>query len=52
MLVKGATAGFDKGLTHNLESYAAQFDTTIILGTEFHENNNIFISHPDKHKRN
>ena len=28
-----------------------KFDTTIILETEFHEDN-IFISHPDKHKRN
>ena len=29
-----------------------EIDTTVILETEFHENNNIFISHPDKHKRN
>ena len=29
-----------------------EFDTTVILETEFHENNNNFVSHPDKHKRN
>ena len=42
----GATfpAGFDRGLTIDLESYDAKFDTTVILETEFHENNNIFIS--------
>ena len=36
----------------NLESYDAEFDNTVIFETGFHENNNIFISHPDKHKRN
>ena len=36
----------------DLESYDAEFDTIVIMKTEFHENNNIFISHPDKHKRN
>ena len=40
------------GLAIDLESYGAKFDTTVILETEFHENNNISISHPDKHKRN
>ena len=40
------------GLAIDLESYGAEFDTTVILETEFHENNNISISHPDKHKRN
>ena len=50
----GATfpVGFDRGLAIDLESYDAEFDTTVILETEFHENNSIFISHPDKHKRN
>ena len=43
-------AGFDRGLTIDLESYDAEFDTTVILETEFHENNNIFISY--KYKRN
>ena len=33
------------GLTIDLESYGTEFDTTVILETEFHENNNIFISH-------
>ena len=36
----------------DLESYDAEFDTTVILETEFHENNNIFNSHQDKRKRN
>ena len=45
-------AGFDRGLAIDLESYGAEFDTTVILETEFRENNNISISHPDKHKRN
>ena len=45
-------AGFDRGLTIDLESYGAEFDTTVILETEFHENNNIFTSHKDKHKCN
>ena len=40
------------GLAIDLESYGAEFDTTVILEAEFHENNNISISHPDKHKRN
>ena len=43
---------FGRVLTIDLEGYDAQFDTTVILETEFHENNNIFTSHPDKHKRN
>ena len=30
--------------------YDTEFDTTVILETEFHENNNILISHPDKHR--
>ena len=38
------------GLAIDLESYGAEFDNTVILETEFHENNNISISHPDKHK--
>ena len=33
------------GLTIDLASYGAEFDTTIILETEFHENDNILISH-------
>ena len=41
-----------QGLAIDLESCGAEFDTTVILETEFHENNNISISHPDKHKRN
>ena len=45
------TAGFDRGWAIDLESCGAEFDTTVILETEFHENN-IFISRPDKHKRN
>ena len=45
-------AGFDRGLAIDLESYGAGFYTTVILETEFHENNNIFISYPGKHKRN
>ena len=32
-------------------SYDADFDITVILETEFHENDNIRISHPDKHKQ-
>ena len=50
----GATfpAGFGKGLCSDLTSYDAEFDTTVILKTEFHENTNIFISHPNEHKRN
>ena len=43
--------GFDWGLTVDLESYDTECDTAVIFGTEWHENN-IFISHPDKHKRN
>ena len=43
--------GFDRGLTIDLESYGTEFDTIVILETLFHENNNIFISHSDKHKR-
>ena len=43
---------FDRVLAIDLESYDAQFDTTVILETGFHENNNILISHPGKHKRN
>ena len=45
-------AGFDRGLAIDLKSYDAEFDTTVILETEFHENNNVFISHSNKHKRN
>ena len=30
-----------RGLTIDLESYDAKFDTTVILETEFHENSNI-----------
>ena len=30
-------------LAIDLESYGAEFDTTVILETEFHENNNISI---------
>ena len=47
-------AGFDRGLAIDLKSYDAQFVAvaTASLETEFHENNNIFIFHPDKHKRN
>ena len=41
-----------QGLAIDLESYGAEYDTTVILETEFNENNNISISHPDKHKRN
>ena len=41
-----------QGLAIDLESYDAEFDTTVNLETELHENNNIFISHPDKHKYN
>ena len=41
-----------QGVAIDLESYDAEFDITVILETDFHENNNIFISHPDKHKRN
>ena len=41
-------AGFDRGLAIDLESYDAEFDTTVILETGFHEND--YISHPDKHK--
>ena len=50
----GATfpAGFDWGLAIHLENYDAEFDTTVILETGFHDNSNIFISHPDKHKCN
>ena len=28
--------GFDRGLTIDLESYGAEFETTVILETEFH----------------
>ena len=42
----------NRELAIDLERYGAEFDTTVILETEFHENNNISISHPDKHKRN
>ena len=45
-------AEFERGLTIELERYDAKFDTTVILETEFHENNNIFVSHPNKYKRN
>ena len=41
-----------QGLAIDLQSYGAEFNTTVILETKFHENNNTFISHPDKHKRN
>ena len=43
---------FDRWLAIDLENYDTEFDTTVILETEFHANNNIIISHPDKHKRN
>ena len=39
-------AGFDRGLAIDLESYGAEFDTTVILETEFRENNNIFFCPP------
>ena len=42
--------GVWRGVSHWL--YGAEFDTTAILETEFHENNSIFISYPDKHKHN
>ena len=45
-------AGFDRVLTIDWESYDAEFDSIVILETDFHENNNTFISHPEKHKRN
>ena len=45
-------AGFDRGSAIDLKSYDAEFNTTVSLETEFHENKTIFISHPDKHKRN
>ena len=35
--------GFDRGLTIDLESYDADSDTTVILETELHENNNILF---------
>ena len=41
MLVKGATAGFDKQSAVDKESYD-KFDATVILETGFHENNTIF----------
>ena len=41
-------AGFDRGLAIDLKSYDTEFDNTIILETELHENNNISISHPNK----
>ena len=43
----GATflAGFDRGWSIDLKSYDAEFDTTVILQTDFHENNKILISH-------
>ena len=44
-------AWFDRGLAIDLESYDAQFNTAVIFENEFLENN-IFISHPDKHKCN
>ena len=34
------------------DRYDTEFDTTVILETEFYENNDIFISHPDQHKCN
>ena len=42
-------ANFDRGgggggLSIDLKSYNAKFDTTVISETEFHENNNIFVS--------
>ena len=45
----GSPSWFDRGLTIDLENYDAEFDTTVILKTEFHENNNTLISHPEKH---
>ena len=49
----GATfpAGFDRGLTIYLGSYDVELNTTVVLEIEFHENNNILVSHPDKHER-
>ena len=44
--------GVLQGVNHWLKSYDAEFDTTVILEIEFHENNTIIISHPNKHKRN
>ena len=42
----GATfpAGSDRRLAIDLESYDAEFDTTVILETEFHENNIFFLT--------
>ena len=44
--------GWGGGVAIDLQSSDAEFDTTVNLETEFHEINNIFISHPDKHTRN
>ena len=41
-----------RGLTIDFESYDAAFDTTVILETEFHKINNIFIYLPIKLRRN
>ena len=41
-----------QGVSHWFRKLRREFDTTVILETEFHENNNSSISHPDKHKRN
>ena len=43
--------GLTGGLPIDLEGYDATFDTTVILETGFHDNNNIYVSHPNKHKR-
>ena len=43
---------FGRGLAIDSESYGFAFHTTVVLETEFYENNNIFIFHPEKHKFN
>ena len=39
-------AGFERGLAIDSKSYDAEFDTTVILGIEFHEYDSIFIPPP------
>ena len=39
-----------QGLTIVWKSFDVTFDTTVIFNAEFHENNNIFVSHPNKPK--
>ena len=42
------SARFDRGLAVYKKNHDAKFDTTVIWGNEFNENNNSLVSHPSR----